>query len=114
MLNRWSIQLCSLIWLHKIYLYANTFSEHPLHTACSRITIFFALENFNLPLSSNNPVTSHLKHPNQTPVPSAPLKDVSAETSLCLQSTLSHLFSLEPLKEPMKYGKSASLFPLYR
>lgn len=100
---------------YKKYTYnTQIFSEHSLHTAHCLITIFFALENFNLLLSSNDPITSHLKHPNQTPIPSAPFKDVGAETFLCLQSILSHLFSLEPLKESMKYGKSAGLFPLYR
>lgn len=81
MLNRWSIQLCSPIWLQKIHLHANPFSAHSLHTAHSLITMFFALENFNLPLRKD-PITSHLKHPNQTPIPSEPLTDVRAETSL--------------------------------
>lgn len=53
-----------------------------LHTLSTRlILLFFALENFNLPLRKD-PITSHLKHPNQTPIPSEPLTDVRAETSL--------------------------------
>lgn len=79
------------------------------------IIIFFALQNFNLLLSSNDPVTSHLKHPNQTPIPSAPIKRCKSRDNISLPTKhFSHQFSLDPLKEPMKYRKSASLFLLYR
>lgn len=77
---KWSIQLCSLIWLQrntKTYM-LNMFSEPSLHCLFSNTTLF-PLKNFNLPLNSNDRTTSHLKHPHQTPKPTAPLKDARAE-----------------------------------
>lgn len=57
-------------------------SPEPSLRCLSSNTTPFPLENFNLkllPLNSNDLTTSHLEHPHQTPIPTAPLKDARAE-----------------------------------
>lgn len=83
MLKRWSIQMIHTTVFTDLVTkkYKTLYAEYVLWTLSTLLVLIqhFPLKNFNLPLNSNDLTTSHLKHPHQTPIPTAPLKDARAE-----------------------------------